>query len=81
MSVAWTQVVAFLINATKGAPAADMIGVPEFLGVITDLTAHTRDRFVLYVILLVFYTALVLAAIALLMAVERRFIRRAGPSA
>ena len=81
MSVAWTQVVAFLINATKGAPAADMIGVPEFLGVITDLTAHTRDRFVLYVILLVFYTALVLAAIALLMAVERRFIRRGGPSA
>ena len=55
-----------------------MIGVPEFLGVITDLTAHTRDRFVLYVILLIFYTALVLAAIALLMAVETRFIHRVG---
>jgi ABC-type amino acid transport substrate-binding protein/ABC-type amino acid transport system permease subunit len=78
VSVAWTQLVAFLINATKGAPAADMIGVPEFLGVITDLTAHTRDRFVLYVILLIFYTALVLAAIALLMAVETRFIHRVG---
>jgi len=78
VSVAWTQLVAFLINATKGAPAADMIGVPEFLGVITDLTAHTRDRFVMYVILLIFYTALVLAAIALLMAVETRFIHRVG---
>lgn len=78
VSVAWTQLVAFLINATKGAPAADMIGVPEFLGVITDLTAHTRDRFILYVVLLIFYTALVLAAIALLMAVERRFIRHVG---
>jgi ABC-type amino acid transport system permease subunit len=55
-----------------------MIGVPEFLGVITDLTAHTRDRFILYVVLLVFYTTLVLGAIALLMAVERRFIHRVG---
>lgn len=81
MAVAWTQLVAFLINATKGAPAADMIGVPEFLGVITDLTAHTRDRFALYVILLVFYTAIVLAAISLLMAVERRFIHRPGQQA
>lgn len=76
IAVAWTQLVAFLINATKGAPAADMIGVPEFLGVITDLTAHTRDRFVLYMILLVFYTVIVLAAIALLMAIETRVIRR-----
>jgi ABC-type amino acid transport system permease subunit len=79
--VGWTQLMAFLINATKGAPAADMIGVPEFLGVITDLTAHTRDRFVLYAILLVFYTALVLLAIAALTLIESRVIRRgARPS-
>lgn len=76
VALAWTQIVAFLINATKGAPAADMIGVPEFLGVITDLTAHTRDRFVLYTILLVFYTVLVLLAIQGMTLVERRVIRR-----
>ena len=78
VALAWTQIVAFLINATKGAPAADMIGVPEFLGVITDLTAHTRDRFVLYTILLVFYTALVLLAIWGMTLIERRVVARWG---
>ena len=73
-AIAWTQIVAFLINATKGVPAADMIGVPEFLGVITDLTAHARDRSVLYSILLVFYTLLVLLAIRALTTIERRFV-------
>jgi ABC-type amino acid transport substrate-binding protein/ABC-type amino acid transport system permease subunit len=76
LSVAWTQVMAFLINATKGAPAADMIGVPEFLGVVTDLTSHTGDRVALYIVLLVFYTTLVLIAIAAMAVIQSRLIHR-----
>jgi ABC-type amino acid transport system permease subunit len=72
VSVAGIQLVAFLINAAKGSPAAGIIGVPEFLNVMTDLTAYSRDRVVVYLILLVFYTGLVLAVISGLSAVESR---------
>jgi polar amino acid transport system substrate-binding protein len=72
VSVAGIQLVAFLINAAKGSPAAGMIGVPEFLNVMTDLTAYSRDRVVVYLILLIFYTALVLAVIFVLSSVESR---------
>ena len=67
---------AFLINATKGVPAADMIGVPEFLGIITDLTAHARDRSVLYSILLVFYTVVVMGVVWLCGRLQRWLERR-----
>jgi ABC-type amino acid transport system permease subunit len=72
VSAAGIQLVAFLINATKGSPAAGMIGVPEFLNVMTDLTAYSRDRAAVYVVLLVFYTGLVLAVIFLLSVAETR---------
>src|SRR6185503_14416934 len=72
VSVAGIQLVAFLINAAKGSPAAGMIGVPEFLNVMTDLTAYSRDRVWVYLILLVFYTGLVLAVIFMLSALESR---------
>jgi ABC-type amino acid transport substrate-binding protein/ABC-type amino acid transport system permease subunit len=79
ISVAGVQLVAFLINAAKGSPAAGMIGVPEFLDVLTDLTAYSRDRVWVYLILLVFYTGLVLAVIFVLSTIESRlatFMRR-----
>lgn len=72
VSVSSVQLVAFLINATKGSPAAGMIGVPEFLNVMTDLTASSRNRVVVYLILLVFYTGVVLCAIAFLSRLETR---------
>lgn len=72
VSAAGIQLVAFLINAAKGSPAAGMIGVPEFLNVMTDLTAYTRDRVAVYLVLLVFYTGLVLAVIFLLSLAETR---------
>jgi polar amino acid transport system substrate-binding protein len=72
ISVAGIQLVAFLINAAKSSPAAGMIGVPEFLNVMTDLTAYSRDRVVVYLILLIFYTSLVLVVISVLSAVEKR---------
>ncbi len=71
VSAAGIQFFAFLINATKGSPAAGMIGVPEFLNVTTDLTAYSRDRVAVYLTLLLFYTGLVLAVIALLSRLER----------
>jgi ABC-type amino acid transport system permease subunit len=72
VSVAGIQLVAFLINATKGSPAAGMIGVPEFLNVMTDLTAYSHERVAVYLTLLVFYTGLVLAVIVLLARIEAR---------
>jgi len=72
VSVAGIQLVAFLINAAKGSPAAGMIGVPEFLNVMTDLTAYSSDRVWVYLILLVFYTGLVLVVIAVLSSLEAR---------
>ena len=78
VSVSGVQLVAFLVNATKGSPAAGMIGVPEFLNVMTDLTAYTRERAAVYVTLLVFYTGLVLAVITLLARVEARLANLVG---
>jgi ABC-type amino acid transport substrate-binding protein/ABC-type amino acid transport system permease subunit len=72
VSVAGIQLVAFLINAAKGSPAAGMIGVPEFLNVMTDLTAYSSDRVWVYLILLIFYTGLVLVVIAVLSSLETR---------
>jgi polar amino acid transport system substrate-binding protein len=81
VSAAGIQLFAFLINATKGSPAAGMIGVPEFLNVTTDLTAYSRDRVAVYLLLLLFYTGLVLAVIALLSRLETwlgNFVRRSS---
>jgi polar amino acid transport system substrate-binding protein len=72
VSIAGIQLVAFLINATKGSPAAGMIGVPEFLNVMTDLSAYSRERVAVYLTLLVFYTGLVLVVIAVLSRLEMR---------
>jgi len=72
VSVSGIQLVAFLINATKGCPAAGMIGVPEFLNVMTDLTAYSRDRVPVFLTLLLFYTGVVLVVIALLARLEAR---------
>jgi polar amino acid transport system substrate-binding protein len=77
VSLADVQLVAFLINAAKGSPAAGMIGVPEFLNVVTDLTADSRDRTTMYLMLLLFYVSLVLVVIWLLSVLRARFERRA----
>ncbi len=78
VSIAGVQIVAFLINAAKGSPAAGMIGVPEFLNVVTDLTSYSSDRIAVYLILLIFYTSLVLLVIVLLSAGQERLERRTG---
>ena len=76
LSLASIQLIAFLINAAKGSPAAGMIGVPEFLNVVTDLSSYSSDRVTVYLVLLVFYTALVLLVITLLYAARTRLTAR-----
>ncbi len=78
ISLASVQLVAFLINAAKGSPAAGMIGVPDFLNVVTDLTASSTDRVTVYLVLLVFYASMVLMVILLLSALRTRLVPNAG---
>jgi hypothetical protein len=52
-----------------------MIGVPEFVSVLTDLSAYSWDRTPLFVTLLVFYSGLVLAVIFLLSLTEKWIVR------
>lgn len=79
VSLANVQIVAFLINAAKGSPAAGMIGVPEFLNVVTDLSTNATDRTAVNLLLLVFYSGLVLIVIAVLAAVRVRLVPSGGP--
>ena len=58
-----TQIVAFLINAAKGTPIASFIGAPELLNALTDITAFASGRATTYTLLLVFYTAVVIAVV------------------
>ena len=58
-----TQIVAFLINAAKGTPIASFIGAPELLSALTDITSFSSGRATTYTLLLVFYTAVVIAVV------------------
>jgi polar amino acid transport system substrate-binding protein len=78
VSLANVQIVAFLINAAKGSPAAGMIGVPEFLNVVTDLSANATDRVGVNLLLLIFYSGLVLIVIAVLGALRVRLVASGG---
>jgi ABC-type amino acid transport system permease subunit len=53
------QVVAFVVNATRGSPAASLIGVPELLAAQTDIASFSSERVTTFTLLLVFYMALV----------------------
>ncbi len=58
-----TQIVAFLVNAAKGTPIASFIGAPELLSALTDITSFSSGRATTYTLLLVFYTAVVMAVV------------------
>jgi ABC-type amino acid transport substrate-binding protein/ABC-type amino acid transport system permease subunit len=60
-----TQIIAFLINATKATPMASFIGAPELLNALTDTTSFSSDRETTYWLLLAFYVAAVLAVVRL----------------
>jgi len=60
-----TQIVAFLVNATKGTPIASFIGAPELLNSLTDITSFSSGRATTYTLLLIFYVLLVMLVVGL----------------
>jgi len=76
LSRAATQIVAFLINASKGTPIASFIGAPELLSSLTDITSFSSGRITTYTILLIFYSAVVMVVVwlcgKLRLALEKR---------
>lgn len=65
------QVAAFCVNATRGSPAASLIGVPELLAAQTDIASFSSERATTFALLLVFYMALVSAVVAMLARLQR----------
>lgn len=57
------QIMSFLVNATKSSSVASMIGVPELLNALTDITSFTSERVMTYSFLMVFYSLLVLLVV------------------
>ncbi|WP_457280199.1 transporter substrate-binding domain-containing protein [Polaromonas sp. P5_D5] len=53
------QMVAFMVNATRGSPAASVMGVPELLAALTDVASFSSERINTYTFLLIFYMLLV----------------------
>lgn len=70
-----TQIVAFLINAAKGTPIASLIGAPELLSALTDISSFSSGRATIYTILLVFYTVIVIVVVWLCRRFERILVR------
>ena len=58
-----TSIVAFLVNAAKGTPAASFIGAPELLGALTDVSSFSSGRATIYCLVLIFYTIVVMIVV------------------
>lgn len=58
-----TQIMAFLINATKATPMASFIGAPELLNALTDSSSFSSDRETTYWLMLIFYVVVVLIVV------------------
>jgi hypothetical protein len=58
------QMVAFIVNATRGSPAASVMGVPELLSALNDVASFSSERITTYTFLLIFYVLLVAWCIA-----------------
>jgi ABC-type amino acid transport substrate-binding protein/ABC-type amino acid transport system permease subunit len=72
-----TQILSFLVNATKGTPIASFIGAPELLGALTDITSFAAGQTTTYTFVLLFYIGVVIVVV---WACERLRVRleRAG---
>jgi polar amino acid transport system substrate-binding protein len=66
------QIMAFVVNAARASAVASFIGAPELLDALTDITSFSSERRTTYVMLLVFYMAIVMAVVALGRVVTRR---------
>lgn len=59
MRQAFVPIRASLINAAKSSPVAAIIGAPEMLSVLTDVTSFTGERVTTFLILSLFYILIV----------------------
>ena len=66
------QIAAFAANATRGSPVAALIGVPELLAALTDITSFSSESATTFELLLVFYMGLVSLVVALLQRLQQR---------
>ncbi|MFN5882078.1 MAG: hypothetical protein ACK44L_10240, partial [Burkholderiales bacterium] len=66
------QVVSFMVNATRGSPVASMMGVPELLAALTDITSFSSERVTTYTLVLVFY----MVVVSVVVVAGERWIRR-----
>ena len=57
--MASAQMVAFVVNSTRGSACASFIGVPELLSASTDIASFSSERITTYTLLLIFYTGVV----------------------
>lgn len=74
------QVIAFLVNATKGTPIASFIGAPELLNTLTDSTSSSSAHATTYWFLLIFYVTAVLVVVGLCSALGTMLDRRMSTS-
>lgn len=63
---------ASLINAAKTSPVAAIIGAPELLSVLTDVTSFTGERITTYLILSIFYILIVQAVVIFINRISSR---------
>jgi ABC-type amino acid transport substrate-binding protein/ABC-type amino acid transport system permease subunit len=81
MLQAKAQLLAFVVNATRGSPAASIIGVPELLSAQTDITSFASERATTYTLLLLFYMLVVSFVVWMGKRIERRLHAREGQHA
>jgi polar amino acid transport system substrate-binding protein len=65
------QIDSFLVNATKGTPAASFVGTPELLNALTDISSFSSERISTYGLLLMFYIIMVMGVIRVCAVVRR----------
>lgn len=73
-AAASVQIMSFLVNATKSTSIASMIGVPELLNALTDITSFTSERVMTYSLLLLFYASLVVLVVRGTRLVQRHLL-------
>ena len=75
-----TQITGFAVNAARASAVASFIGTPELLTALTDIAAVTAERRTTFVILLLFYLAVVMLVVWLAGLLNRWLARPERPA-
>jgi polar amino acid transport system substrate-binding protein len=74
--LAYTPVVAILVNVVKATGMASVIAVPELISASTAIVAEHGNTGVMMNVLMITYFLLVLLVVRLFAALERRVLQR-----